>query len=73
MINSEAYPYHHDCPSESHLSKKSYAKARRSKSQIPKRHLELTSTSPSEFDTLRFAELIRTGKEQSLLFDNWSL
>jgi nucleotidyltransferase substrate binding protein (TIGR01987 family) len=37
-----------------------------------KRHLEMTSANPEAFDALPFADLIRTGNEQSLLKSDWS-
>ena len=37
-----------------------------------KRHLELTAANPEAFDALPFADLIRTGNEQSLLKSDWS-
>lgn len=37
-----------------------------------KRHLEMTAANPEAFDTLPFADLIRTGNEQSLLKSDWS-
>jgi nucleotidyltransferase substrate binding protein (TIGR01987 family) len=37
-----------------------------------KRHLEMTAANPEAFDPLPFADLIRTGKEQSLLKSDWS-
>ena len=37
-----------------------------------KRHLELTAANPEAFDAMPFADLIRTGNEQSLLKSDWS-
>ena len=37
-----------------------------------KRHLEMTAANPEAFDALPFADLIRTGNEQSLLKSDWS-
>lgn len=37
-----------------------------------KRHLEMTSANPEAFDALPFADLIRTGNEQSLLKSDWT-
>jgi len=37
-----------------------------------KRHLEMTSANPQVFDGMPFADLIRTGNEQSLLKNDWS-
>ena len=37
-----------------------------------KRHLEMTSANPEAFDALPFADLIRTGNEQSLLRSDWT-
>lgn len=36
------------------------------------RHLEMTAANPEAFDALPFADLIRTGNEQSLLKSDWS-
>lgn len=36
-----------------------------------KRYLELSSASPEQFDSMPFAELIRSGNEQGLLQGNW--
>ncbi len=37
-----------------------------------KRHLEMTSPNPEIFDTMPFADLIRTGNELSILKSDWS-
>jgi len=37
-----------------------------------KRYLEMTAANPEAFDALPFADLIRTGNEQSLLKSDWS-
>jgi nucleotidyltransferase substrate binding protein (TIGR01987 family) len=37
-----------------------------------KRHLEMTSANPEAFDAMPFADLIRTGNEQSLLKSDWT-
>ena len=37
-----------------------------------KRHLEMTSPNPEIFDAMPFADLIRTGKELSILKSDWS-
>jgi nucleotidyltransferase substrate binding protein (TIGR01987 family) len=37
-----------------------------------KRHLEMTSPNPDIFDAMPFADLIRTGKELSILKSDWS-
>lgn len=37
-----------------------------------KRHLEMTAANPEAIDALPFADLIRTGNEQSLLKSDWS-
>ena len=37
-----------------------------------KRYLEMTSASPDEFDTMPFADMIRSANEQSLLSGDWS-
>lgn len=37
-----------------------------------KRYLEMTSPNPEVFDTMSFADLIRTGNEQALLKSDWS-
>jgi nucleotidyltransferase substrate binding protein (TIGR01987 family) len=37
-----------------------------------KRHLEMTAANPEAFDALPFADLIRSGNEQSLLKSDWS-
>lgn len=37
-----------------------------------KRYLEMTSASPGEFDTMPFADMIRSANEQSLLSGDWS-
>lgn len=37
-----------------------------------KRHLEMISANPEAFDALPFADLIRTGNEQSLLKSDWT-
>jgi nucleotidyltransferase substrate binding protein (TIGR01987 family) len=36
-----------------------------------KRYLEFTSPTPSQFDTMSFADLIRSGNEQGLLLGTW--
>ena len=36
-----------------------------------KRHLAMTSANPQLFDDMQFADLIRTGNEQSLLKSDW--
>ena len=36
-----------------------------------KRYLEATSASPSEYDQMAFADLIRTGSERGLLLGDW--
>lgn len=36
-----------------------------------KRFMEQTSPSPEEFDTLSFADLIRSGNERGLLLGDW--
>ncbi|MFZ9858164.1 MAG: HI0074 family nucleotidyltransferase substrate-binding subunit [Roseiflexaceae bacterium] len=36
-----------------------------------KRYLEFTSPTPSHFDTMSFADLIRSGNEQGLLLGTW--
>ncbi|MFI8746366.1 nucleotidyltransferase substrate binding protein [Pseudomonas sp. NPDC077186] len=36
-----------------------------------KRHLEATSASPAEFDSMNFPDLIRTGNERGLLLSSW--
>ena len=38
-----------------------------------KRHLEMTSANPDVFDAMSFADLIRTGNEQTLLKSDWSV
>ena len=37
-----------------------------------KRYLEKTSQNPEQFDAMSFADLIRSGNEQSLLLSDWS-
>ena len=37
-----------------------------------KRYLEKTSPNPEQFDAMSFADLIRSGNEQSLLLSDWS-
>jgi len=37
-----------------------------------KRYLEKTSPNPEQFDVMSFADLIRSGNEQSLLLSDWS-
>jgi nucleotidyltransferase substrate binding protein (TIGR01987 family) len=37
-----------------------------------KRFLESAAANPADFDAMPFADLIRTGNEQSLLLGNWS-
>ena len=37
-----------------------------------KRHLEMTSASPQQFDAMSFQDLIRSGNEQGLLRGDWS-
>ncbi len=37
-----------------------------------KRFLERTSPNPEQFDAMSFADLIRSGNEQSLLLSDWS-
>ena len=37
-----------------------------------KRFLERTSPNPEQFDSMSFADLIRSGNEQSLLLSDWS-
>ncbi len=37
-----------------------------------KRHLQMTSANPQLFDDMPFADLIRSGNEQSLLKSDWS-
>ena len=37
-----------------------------------KRFLEFTAANQSEFDSMPFADLIRTGNERGLLLGNWS-
>jgi nucleotidyltransferase substrate binding protein (TIGR01987 family) len=37
-----------------------------------KRHLEMVSASPGEFNDMVFADLIRSGNEHGLLLGNWS-
>lgn len=37
-----------------------------------KRYLEMSSATPNEFDTMSFADLIRTANEQGLLKGDWS-
>ena len=37
-----------------------------------KRHLSLAMASPTEFDSMPFGNLIRTGNEHGLLLGNWS-
>lgn len=37
-----------------------------------KRHLEMTAANPQLFDDMQFADLIRSGNEQSLLKSDWS-
>ena len=39
--------------------------------KLLKRYLELTSPTPSQFDTMSFADLIRSGNEQGLLLGTW--
>jgi nucleotidyltransferase substrate binding protein (TIGR01987 family) len=36
-----------------------------------KRYLEMGSANPAEFDSMVFADLIRTGNEQGLLLNGW--
>lgn len=36
-----------------------------------KRHLEVTSANPAEFDQMSFQDLIRSGNEQDLLLGTW--
>ena len=36
-----------------------------------KRALELTSASPEQYDTMTFADLVRSGNEQDLLLGAW--
>lgn len=36
-----------------------------------KRYLEFASPTPSQFDTMSFADLIRSGNEQGLLLGTW--
>ena len=36
-----------------------------------KRHLEMTSANPAQFDAMPFADLIRTASEQALLRSGW--
>jgi nucleotidyltransferase substrate binding protein (TIGR01987 family) len=40
--------------------------------KILKRYLEMISPNPEEIDALSFADLIRSGNEQSLLLSDWS-
>ncbi|MDX3772610.1 nucleotidyltransferase substrate binding protein [Chromatiaceae bacterium AAb-1] len=40
--------------------------------KILKRYLEQTAASPEQFDSMPFAELIRTANEQKLLAGDWS-
>jgi nucleotidyltransferase substrate binding protein (TIGR01987 family) len=37
-----------------------------------KRYLERTSPNPEKFDSMPFADLIRSGNEQSLLLSDWN-
>lgn len=37
-----------------------------------KRHLEMVSPTPEQFDGMAFADLIRSGNEQGLLLGDWS-
>jgi nucleotidyltransferase substrate binding protein (TIGR01987 family) len=37
-----------------------------------KRYLESVSANPADFDTISFADLIRTANEQGLLLGNWT-
>jgi nucleotidyltransferase substrate binding protein (TIGR01987 family) len=37
-----------------------------------KRYLERTSPNPEQFDSMPFADLIRSGNEQSLLLSDWN-
>jgi nucleotidyltransferase substrate binding protein (TIGR01987 family) len=37
-----------------------------------KRFLELTSASPSEYDTMPFADLVRSANEKNLLLGDWT-
>ena len=36
-----------------------------------KRYLEMASATPEQFDSMPFADLIRTGNEQGLLLSDW--
>ena len=38
-----------------------------------KRYLESVSPTPEQFDSMSFADLIRSGNEQSLLLNDWSV
>jgi nucleotidyltransferase substrate binding protein (TIGR01987 family) len=38
-----------------------------------KRYLESVSATPEQFDSMSFADLIRSGNEQALLLNDWSI
>jgi nucleotidyltransferase substrate binding protein (TIGR01987 family) len=40
--------------------------------KILKRYLEATAPTPDQYDTMPFADLIRSGNEQGLLLGDWS-